>query len=64
MRSLWFMPLTFVAGIDGFGWFVPYLLVVSAIAALWARARQNPQRPGRFVRLPSPNLSELEAAPT
>ena len=34
MRTLWFMPMTFLAGIHGFAYFVPYLLFVSAIAMI------------------------------
>jgi hypothetical protein len=42
MRSLWFMPMTFLAGIHGFAYFVPYLLLVSAIAMIlqMRRARE------------------------
>lgn len=32
MRTVWMIPLAYVAGIEGFGWFVPYLLFVCAVA--------------------------------
>jgi hypothetical protein len=34
MRTVWLIPVAYVAGIEGFGWFVPYLLFVCAIATL------------------------------
>jgi hypothetical protein len=62
MRLLWFFPLTYLAGIDGFGWFVPYLLLVGAVAALLSRVRTVRRRAVR-VRVPfSDNLLELEPA--
>ena len=30
MRVLLMLPLTFLAGVDGFGWFVPYLVLIGA----------------------------------
>ena len=39
MRSLWFMPLTFLAGVHGFALFAPYLAVV--FAALHLRSRRR-----------------------
>jgi len=63
MRLLWFFPLTYLAGIDGFGWFIPYLLLVVAAAALLSRMRTIRRRAVR-VSVPLPgNLLELEAAP-
>ena len=62
MRLLWFFPLTYLAGIDGFGWFVPYLLLVGMVAALLRRMRTIRRRAVR-VSIPLPgNLLELEAA--
>jgi hypothetical protein len=39
MRSLWFMPLTFLAGVHGFALFAPYLAVV--FTALHLRSRRR-----------------------
>ena len=54
------MPMTFLAGIHGFAYFVPYLLLVSAIAMLiqMRRSRQNALVPARAAVL------ELEPAST
>jgi hypothetical protein len=63
MRVVWFFPLTYIAGIDGFGWFVPYLLVVSLAAAMLSYANHR-RRVGPAVRrIVVPDLLELEAAP-
>ena len=39
MRSLWFLPLTFLAGVHGFAIFAPYLAVI--FAALHLRSRRR-----------------------
>jgi hypothetical protein len=39
MRSLWYLPLTFLAGVHGFAIFAPYLAVV--FAALHLRSRHR-----------------------
>ena len=54
------MPMTFLAGIHGFAYFVPYLLLVSAIAMLiqMRRSRQALPAPAPAIVL------ELEPAPT
>lgn len=52
MRTVWLIPVAYVAGIEGFGWFVPYLLFVCAIATL--RRMQRQSRPAAGTeRLPS-----------
>lgn len=40
MRSLWMLPFTFVAGVDGFAIFVPYLVLVVLVAMI-VRWRKN-----------------------
>jgi hypothetical protein len=40
MRSLWFMPVTFVAGQHGFALFAPYLAAFLALAH-FTRARRR-----------------------
>ena len=40
MRTVWLIPVAYVAGIEGFGWFVPYLLFVCAVAT-FARLRKR-----------------------
>ena len=62
MRVLWLMPMTFVAGIDGFGWFLPYLAAVGLIVALYRLLKSN-GRPGLVAdEAGPPHASELEAA--
>jgi hypothetical protein len=39
VRSLWYLPLTFLAGVHGFAIFAPYLAVV--FAALHLRSRRR-----------------------
>ena len=39
MRSLWYVPLAFLAGVHGFAIFAPYLAVV--FAALHLRSRRR-----------------------
>ena len=68
MRSLWFLPLTFVAGAHGFAIFAPYLVVV--FAALHLRSRRR-ARLALAVAAPAPSaagadgtfLPDLAAAP-
>jgi hypothetical protein len=45
MLTVWLIPVAYVAGIEGFGWFVPYLLFVCAIATI-----RRMQRRARSVR--------------
>ena len=62
MRLMWFLPLAYLAGIDGFGWFVPYLLLVGAVAALLARKRAAQGRVARTISPLADDLLELEPA--
>lgn len=43
MRSLWYLPLTFLAGVHGFAIFAPYLVVVYAALHL-RRVRRSRAR--------------------
>ncbi len=43
MRTLQFLPLVLVAGIDGFVLFVPYLALIGAAAVVMSRAKAKPQ---------------------
>ena len=63
MRIVWLMPVTYIAGIEGFGWFVPYLLFLCVIATVVRIKRQRVQRTAPVPRaeLP-PSLLELEPA--
>jgi hypothetical protein len=63
MRVVWFFPLTYIAGIDGFGWFVPYLLLVSLAAAMLSYASHRRRFGAAFPRVVVRDLLELEAAP-
>lgn len=40
MRSLWFMPMTYLAGIHGFAYFVPYLAFIGVTALLIGYSRK------------------------
>jgi hypothetical protein len=42
MRALLFFPFTFVAGLEGFGMFVPYLLAVLAVLHVARRLAERP----------------------
>lgn len=43
MRTLQFLPLVLVAGIDGFVLFVPYLALIGAAAVVMSRAKAKSQ---------------------
>ena len=43
MRSLRFLPLVFIVGVDGFAMFLPYVGLVCAAAYIIARAKPRPQ---------------------
>jgi hypothetical protein len=38
MRIFLLTPVAYIAGIEGFGWFVPYVLLICGVAAI---ARMN-----------------------
>ena len=58
MRLLLLLPLTYIAGIDGFGWFVPYLMLVGLVAAVLRRA--GTVRLSTIRAAETLDLSELE----
>ena len=64
MRLVWFLPVTFVAGIDGFELFVPYLIVVMGIAAACRWISRIPRRSGglQVTSFEMDEFSELEPA--
>ena len=61
MRSLWYLPLTFLAGAHGFALFAPYLAIV--FAALHLRSR-HPARlaPAAAVKSRLPALVAVPSA--
>jgi hypothetical protein len=63
MRFLLLTPLAYIAGIDGFSWFVPYLGLVGLIVGV-ARIVKSARRgfAGAQVGL-SEDVLELELAP-
>ncbi|HEY2586825.1 MAG TPA: hypothetical protein VGI81_13860 [Tepidisphaeraceae bacterium] len=63
MRIVWLIPVAYVAGIEGFGFFVPYLLFLCAVATLARMKRHRPRRAGgvALAQLSAP-LLELEPA--
>lgn len=44
MRLMWLLPLAYVAGVDGFAMFAPYLAFFLATAHLLRRRRPVPVR--------------------
>lgn len=38
---MWLIPVAYVAGIEGFGWFVPYLLFLCVVATIVRMKRQR-----------------------
>ena len=61
MRALWFMPMTFLAGIHGFAYFVPYLALIGATALVIAYSRKT--RKTRVLVPAYATASELEMTP-
>ena len=59
MRSLWFLPLTFLAGVHGFAIVAPYVAVI--FAALHLRSRHRARRAAALVIL-APASDSLDAA--
>ncbi|MGB7158691.1 MAG: hypothetical protein WBD40_11530 [Tepidisphaeraceae bacterium] len=49
MRTLRYLPLVALAGVDGFVMFVPYLLLVGAAAVVIGRVRSQPLQPVAVV---------------
>ncbi len=43
MRTLQFLPLVLVAGVDGFVLFVPYLALIGVAAVVMSRAKAKPE---------------------
>lgn len=39
VKMLLYFPLAYLAGMDGFAWFAPYLAVVVVIVSLFSRPR-------------------------
>ena len=58
MRSLWYLPLTFLAGVHGFAIFAPYLALV--FAALHLRALRR-ARAASAVPIPVPVAIQVAA---
>ena len=63
MRIVWLIPVAYVAGIEGFGFFLPYLLFLCMVATFARMKRQRAQRTGglALAHLSAP-LLELEPA--
>lgn len=59
MLKVWLVPVAYVAGIEGFGWFVPYLLFVCAIATLRRMTRARRPLEGLATRLGSSGVTPL-----
>jgi hypothetical protein len=53
MRSLWYVPLAFLAGAHGFAIFAPYLAVVFAALHLRSRARARALAVAALVPIPA-----------
>jgi hypothetical protein len=63
MRTVWMIPLAYVAGIEGFGWFVPYLLFVCGVATISRMRNRHARLKPVPVAIASLDGLELEAAP-
>jgi len=60
MRSLWYLPLTFLAGVHGFALFAPYLAIV--FTALHLRSRRRARLAAAvIIDAPVPSLIALPA---
>jgi hypothetical protein len=63
VRSLYFLPLTFMAGVDGFALFAPYLaLAVAATHLLWARRRKRERDSGGVAEWRGGGVGSLTVA--
>ena len=60
MRMAWFLSLTYIAGIDGFRFFVPYLLGVGMLSLF---CRRMPKRAPATVTETSAADARLELEP-
>ena len=60
MRTLWLTPITYLAGIHGFAYFVPYLVLIGllAMATKYARRLRRELAP---VRVPVLELKPAAA---
>ncbi len=61
MKALWFTPLTFAAGAEGFALFAPYLLALLTVLHLSRAARRHRPRLAAF-RLSHPVLDVIPDA--
>jgi hypothetical protein len=52
MRLFVFMPLAYISGIEGFGWFVPYVLFICSVAAISRLIQKRAARPA-LIPLPA-----------
>ena len=62
MRAVWLMPVTYFAGIHGFGYFVPYLIFVGAVAGIVGLLRKRAAKPVPIPIRNTPRELELEPA--
>ena len=58
------MPVTYFAGIHGFGYFVPYLMLVGVIAGICALLRKRAAKPVPIPVRIAPHPLELDPAST
>lgn len=63
MRLVWLIPATYVAGIEGFGIFMPYLAFVCTVAAVARMVQRSRRKAAEARQSLVPAFSELEAAP-
>jgi hypothetical protein len=62
MRILLYVPVAYVAGIEGFGLFLPYIVFIAAILVVVQQMKHRPRRASRDVSLMDVGELKFEAA--
>ena len=62
MRTLLYVPVAYVAGIEGFGLFLPYILFIAATMILARQLKNSRRRAIANQTFPTAGLLELEPA--
>jgi hypothetical protein len=62
MRTLLYVPIAYVAGIEGFGLFLPYIVFIAAILVVVQQMKHRPRRAGGDISLMDVGELKFEAA--
>jgi hypothetical protein len=62
MRILLYVPIAYVAGIEGFGLFLPYIMFVATILVVTQQMKNRPRRARGNESLMDVGVLEFEAA--